>query len=320
MSQLEVRMLGRLTVKRDGQKVDLLGAKSQELFCYLLLNRHQVHSRESLSEVLWEPRSTAHPRKYLRQALWQLQTALDSHRAAGERSLLHVEPDWIYVEPESPVWIDTAVLERAFGLAQGVPGNELTVQSVQALHEATSLYAGNLLIGEYHDWCILERERLESTYLALLDKLIDYCEWHHEYEAGLVYADRILRHDRAREQTHRRIMRLHFLAGDRATALRQFERCAAALREELSVRPSARTMELYRQIQSDQLNAPPVTPHVRVVTADGSLPEMLSHLRQIESMVADLHLLVQREINLVEQALHQRIGLNDESTLHRNPV
>lgn len=40
-------------------------------------------------------------------------------------------------------------------------------------------------------------------YLAMLDKLIVYCEAHHKYEAGLACGNRILRYDRARERTHR---------------------------------------------------------------------------------------------------------------------
>ena len=40
----------------------------------------------------------------------------------------------------------------------------------------------------------------------------------------LAYGARILHCDRARERTHRRLMRLHFLAGDRTAALRQYPR------------------------------------------------------------------------------------------------
>ena len=61
----------------------------------------------------------------------------------------------------------------------------------------------------------------------------------------------MLREDRARERTHRRLMRLYYLAGDRTGALRQYERCAAALRQELDVEPSRRTSELERRIRRD---------------------------------------------------------------------
>ena len=68
-------------------------------------------------------------------------------------------------------------------------------------------------------------------YLAMLDKLICYCEAKRKFELGLLYGTLILRYDRAHERTHRRLMNLHYLSGDRTAALRQFERCAAALEE-----------------------------------------------------------------------------------------
>jgi DNA-binding SARP family transcriptional activator len=87
----------------------------------------------------------------------------------------------------------------------------------------------------------------------MLDKLMDYCEARQEYETGLAYGARILRYDRARERTHRRLMRSHYLAGNRTDALRQYRRCVAALDEELGVPPSKQTVELYERIRADRL-------------------------------------------------------------------
>ena len=60
-----------------------------------------------------------------------------------------------------------------------------------------------------------------------------------EYEAGQNYGSIILGFDRARESTHRHLMQLYYLAGDRTGALRQYERCARALDAELGVRERA---------------------------------------------------------------------------------
>ena len=89
--------------------------------------------------------------------------------------------------------------------------------------------------------------------LAMLNKLMTYFETIEEYEMGLVYGHRILQFDRAHERTHRRMMRLHYLAGDRTAALRQYDRCTAALDGELSVKPAKWTVSLYNQIKAYQL-------------------------------------------------------------------
>jgi DNA-binding SARP family transcriptional activator len=46
-------------------------------------------------------------------------------------------------------------------------------------------------------------------------------------------------------------MRLRYLAGDRTGAIRQFERCREALREEFGIAPGERTRLLYEQLKSD---------------------------------------------------------------------
>jgi len=144
-------------------------------------------------------------------------------------------------------------------------------------------------------------------YLTMLDKLMGYCEVHHDYETGLLYGMRIMCYDRARERTHRRMMRLYYLLGDRAEALRQYERCAAALEEELGISPSKSTTAIYRQIQADQLDEPAST-SVEVETSPEiptpQLLEVLGHLAHLESSLTELQDEVQQSIQMVHLALH----------------
>jgi DNA-binding SARP family transcriptional activator len=310
MSTLTVRLFGKLCVRRSDQVlVGLDAGKVQELLCYLLLYRDRAHPRETLAELLWGDSSTTQTKKYLRQALWQLQAALGSPGEPFNDHVLLVEPDWVQLNPEADVWLDVAVLEQAFALAQGVPGRELAAHRAQTLHAAVQLYQGDLLEGWYQDWCIYERERLQNVYLVMLDKLMGYCEANREYEAALVYGARILRHDRARERTHQRLMRLHYLAGDRVAALRQYEHCVAALDAELGVRPAKGTVALYRQIEADQLEgpAPGATGAAAAPEAMAApLPEALACLKEFQAVLADLERQVQRGIETLELALSDR--------------
>ena len=59
--------------------------KVAELFSYILTKRQQRLEREALSEALWGDAAGPSGRKSLRQALWQLQVALDPcHARRGE--------------------------------------------------------------------------------------------------------------------------------------------------------------------------------------------------------------------------------------------
>ena len=254
MSTVRIRLFGKFSAQLDAQRIEGLDApRLQELFSYLLLYRARPHARETLAALLWGDSPTTTSKKYLRQALWQLQSALNSHSAESARQLLVVEPDWIHISRNDGPWLDVAEFERGFGLVQGVRGRDLNDDGAHLLEDATALYKGDLLEACYEDWCIYERERLQNMFLAMLDKLMSYCESHDQYEAGLQHGARILGFDRAREHTHQRLMRLHYLAGNRTGALRQYERCVIALREELGVKPAKKTTELYEQIRADSM-------------------------------------------------------------------
>jgi DNA-binding SARP family transcriptional activator len=166
-----------------------------------------------------------------------------------------VAADWVSFNPGSDVWVDVAVFEKAFSVAREVAGHHLNASQAQTLDQAIQLYQGDLMEGWYQDWCLCERERLQTNYLIMLDKMMSYCEAHQKYETGLAYGLRVLRYDRAREVTHRRLMRLYYLADDRTAALRQYEHCVAALNEELGVKPSRLTVALYDQIRLDEFPA-----------------------------------------------------------------
>lgn len=244
----------------------------------------------------------------MRQTLWQLQSALGSQNEPINDRVLLVEPVWIQLNLQADLWLDVAVLEQAFNLVQKASGYELDLSSVQALQHAVQLYQGPLLEGWYQDWCLYERERLQSMYLAMLDKLMSYCDVYHDYETGLLYGMRILCYDRARERTHRQLMRLYYLLGDRAEALRQYERCATALDEELNVSPSKSTIALYKQIQADQLAEPERIlalneTNISLEVSTTPLIDILGHLAHLQESLADLQNEVEQSIQKVELVL-----------------
>ena len=66
---------------------------------------------------------------------------------------------------------------------------------MQALESAVALYRGELIASWYQDWCIYERDRLQLTYLAMLEKLMGHCEAKASYAKGVGYGQAILRYD-----------------------------------------------------------------------------------------------------------------------------
>jgi DNA-binding SARP family transcriptional activator len=115
MSTLRFHLFGKFSVERDAQSVKGLDAsKEQELLSYLLVRRNRCHPRETLANLLWGDSSTEKSKKYLRQALWHVQGALEPDRSHSQQVLL-VEHDWVRLNLRSEAWLDVAILEQARG-------------------------------------------------------------------------------------------------------------------------------------------------------------------------------------------------------------
>ncbi len=310
MSALSITLFGRFSVQRGGKVVDTIeSGKVQDMFCHLLLNRRRPRARDALATMLWGDSPTAQAKKYLRQALWQLQSALDLGDAPAGDPVLLVDAEWVHINPAADLWLDVAIFEQAVAAAQGIAGAELDGDRARSLDEAVRLYQGDLLEGCYHDWCLYERERLQSLYLVTREKLMSFCEAHRRYEEGQAHGESLLRHDRAHEGAHRRLMRLHYLAGDRTAALRQYDRCVAALADELGVAPAKGTTELYHQMRADQFDGPALMAREArrpAVNPASSSPELLPYLKHFLSMLTDFRKQVEDDVRALERSIHDR--------------
>lgn len=311
MSSVKIRLFGKLSLFKDDHELACVpSAKAKELLCYLLLHRDRPHSREILASTFWGDCTTKQSKKNFRQTLWQLQHLLsDLSRTAGIHAL-QVDGEYISLDPKCEGWLDVAGFEKAFALVRGLAGEQLNPHQAQILRNAVSLYRGDLLEGWFQEWCIYHRERLQSVYLAMMDKLMCFCECYRDYEGGLGYGERLLAQDRGRERTYLRMMRLHYLAGDRAGAIRRFQRCVAALEEELSVKPSKQMLDLYDQICRDELkNAPSIEVEASEQIRSQRLATPLTYrLSKLRSILLKVHKQVQQDLRDVDEALAVGLG------------
>jgi DNA-binding SARP family transcriptional activator len=307
-ARVRVHLFGRFYIWCDGKIVPGFDArKVQELFCYLLLHHGIPHSRESIAEQLGNEWNSAQSRKALRQTLWQLQVALDAPAKSLPDPLLVVEADWIQLDLGCGLWLDTAVFEEAFTRCANIRGQNLDSDQAQMLQTAVQLYGGDLLNGCYQDWCLIERERFQNMYIAMLDKLMDYCEARHDYEGGIQYGTRLLSQEPAHETTHRRLMRFYYLSDDRTSALRQYQRCMRELIAAFDVSPSERTVSLYERIRSDQpLDPSPLDPSSSTpsmaTTPNHSVSDPRGIITQIHTLLRDLAASLERETMTTKRA------------------
>jgi DNA-binding SARP family transcriptional activator len=324
-SNLNIRLFGRLTIERNGHSLPDIERKHQELFVYLLLDRRRIHSREVLAGQFWGEATTTQSKKNLRQALWQIHSLLAPNggrdsvsQDPSETPLLQIDDAWVQVDQHAAVWIDTVELENANEQTQSTPGGQFAAPVFERLKNAVDQYRGDLFEGCYQDWCLFERERLQNLYLTCLGKLMDYCEIHHEYELGLDFCGRILRVDWCHEPTYRRMMRFYYFLGDRTAAIRQFQHCCAALKKELNIEPEARTLALFRFLQTGQAE-PEMEPGTGITnngkddapdankTDQGEAGDVIVKLGVMRKSLANIQRQAQESIKQIDQMI-KKIG------------
>jgi DNA-binding SARP family transcriptional activator len=199
--------------------------------------------RAHAAQRLWPEADDKGARNNLRQRLFRL-------RQAAQRDV--VLPD--------------TTLELAEGISHDLA--DLGARLAQDPEAAAGELLGKLNFDdclELADWVSVAREQWAVARRNALAEAASRLEAEGHVARALRYAERLVADDPLLEHAHRRLMRLHYLRGDRAAALTAFERCREVLKRELKATPGLETLDLARTI--DESRTPlPRAPVARPVT------------------------------------------------------
>jgi DNA-binding SARP family transcriptional activator len=235
MAPAEVRVLGPLEIlSPEGTAVALPTRKAQAVLSRLAIRPGAAVPRGELAGLLWADRPDEQGRASLRQALASIR------RAVGEASLRSTG-DAVALDPAG-VAVDVARFDAA--LARGEGGLEEAV----ALHRGPFLDGFPALDEPFDEWAEATRAALARRALDAFRALLERVVARGDAGAGLALADRALSLDPAFEPAWRARMRLLAGRGERAAALREHERCRAALARAVAAAPAPETERLFREI------------------------------------------------------------------------
>lgn len=253
-----VDILGSLAVTVDGARTEerLLGGRQGRLvFVALVLHRQSALPREQLAEMVWpgglppswEPSLRTLVSKV--RALFAAAGLTDSSVVSSAFGCYQLRlPAGTVVDAEHAV----AMLGRA---RQALEAGDIADTTVTA--DAVRILRRPLLPGCGGEW-------VEHQRTVLRGQLARAWELHGEVllrqrspvDASAA-AEESLVVEPYRESTYRLLMTAHVAAGNRAEALRAYERCRRLLADELGVDPAPETQQVYLQLLADP---PAVTP------------------------------------------------------------
>ena len=196
----------------DGSSVDL-AARDAALLAWLALEGPTPRAR--LAALLWPDSDADAARNALRQRLFHLRKTLGFDAVAGSATL---------------------------ALAEGLTHDLDDADSV--LGDAAPAAAG-----EFAAWLEQQRNRRRGRVQQSLAELAQMAEDARDWGDALSHAQELLVLEPLSEAAYRRVMRLHYLAGDRAAALLAFDRCERVLKDEIGAAPSAETLALLTSVE-----------------------------------------------------------------------
>lgn len=253
MVRLDISFFGPFQVTLDHQLLThFRSSKTQGLFIYLALNNERPQSREVLATLLWPEESQANSRNNLRQSLFQLRKLFGDLEEPVDPFFLATRQT-VQFNPESDYDLDVDRFIKA------IEENDLET--------AIASYYGELLPGftcdslEFEAWLRQERERLHRLALVAMFEITQDHLQAGRLEQAQETARRQLRFEPWRERAHRQLIQAYALAGDRGSALAQYDICREQLSAELGVEPTAETVALVAEIKSGRFGPVAVAPN-----------------------------------------------------------
>lgn len=217
-------------------------------FAYLVSERHRAVTRDELAELLWpDGLPTA----------WEVAVSALVSKLRSLLAELGLERDAIasafgcyQVKLPPGAWVDTeaalaSVHEAEGALRAGTPDRAYIPTVV-----AAAILRRPFLPGAEGVWIDSRREALRAALVRTLDCRAELHMWNAEASLALRAAEEGVRLEPYRETGYQRLVRIHLAMGNRAEALRVFERCRRLLAEELGTRPTADTEALLGAVRA----------------------------------------------------------------------
>jgi two-component SAPR family response regulator len=238
---LIIHAFGKASVSVGGKLLTLSDWQTQsvrDLFFFFLTSEKTL-TREQVAMALWP--DIDEPQKIklrFKNDIYRLR------RAVGQEVITYEDVLYSF-NRNLDFEYDVEAFESYLARAKSVKGIE---EQVAYYEKAVALVTGPFLDDIYADWTIVERERLNQSYLSALQTLAELLQKQARPEQALVICQRALEYDPTFEAAYSLSMQMHHRMGDRASVIRTYQACAEALQRQIGLPPSKETEQLYRRL------------------------------------------------------------------------
>jgi DNA-binding SARP family transcriptional activator len=249
---LYIQTLGPFRVWRKGQEIERSAwsrEKALHLLQLLVCNRARAVHRDEIIQALWDGSTSSTATTGMRVALSALRSALDPEREPGaDSAFVRRDGDAIRLALESGVRVDADEFSRLLKAARALETSNID-EAVARYERALAMYRGEFMAdNRYAEWAEAERQERRREFLVHAERLAVLLLKTEEYERAARWAETMLQQDALWEGAYTLLMEAYWRQGNRALAVRAFNRCQKRLRDALGVAPSSRTLALLARV------------------------------------------------------------------------
>jgi DNA-binding SARP family transcriptional activator len=224
---------------------DKLSYKSAGILYYVSANDYS--SREKIAYTFWEGSSEDAAKYNLRYNLWSMNKIFKSSNK-DEEAILEWNKNNLFLNNSYNVDIDI----KKYG--QELESDDLDLKSLIKLK---SLYKGEFLEGFYlkdsfsfNDWLFFEREKYQKKHVQVLENLLEIYKKEKNYDKSISILQEMLNLNSLDEGLYVDLVKIYLEKGDRANALKIYNKCVHVLRQELNISPKKSTQKLLKIIKN----------------------------------------------------------------------
>jgi DNA-binding SARP family transcriptional activator len=245
---VEITLAGLLTMRGvDGVARHLASAQARVVLVRLTLERDQGTTRDELADAVWSHRLPRTWDSALRTLISRVRAFVALALPSGVDPLVSQGGRYRLCLPDDAV-VDVEQAEHAVAAAQQAMAVHDVATARRSAADGLSRLRAPLLPEHEGPWVRGVRDQLTELLVTACEIASEACVGLDDTAQALTFANEAVVHAPLRESAHRCRMTAQAAAGNRAEALRTYQRLRRVLAEELGVDPSPETEAAYLEL------------------------------------------------------------------------
>jgi two-component SAPR family response regulator len=245
---IKIYTLGKFEIMKDDKPMEFSGKvqkKPLEFLKVVIAFGGKDVREEQITDLLWPESDGDVAKRSFETTLFRLRKLL------GIDNLIELKDGRVSLN-EKYCWLDIWAFGNICKQAGELWKNGINKES-EALNlseKALGMYKGGFLPAEgLNEWTASMREKMRDNFMRVTLSAGKYYEQAGQWEKALEYFHKGLETDDLAEGLYQHLMLCHYKLGQKAEALKVYNRCCYALSANLGIEPSEKTEEIYSIIR-----------------------------------------------------------------------